>query len=154
LAELIVELEDAVGGGGGSEHVVLEFAGGGEGGEDIFDVVLFYPVEQEEGGVELGHQVGAFGWFEFMDAGFEIGGLGQWDHIITGAGEFENPVGNPFFEGLTGIPGAAILIEIRVKHRQLFHDIKIQMNTTNFLTGDKIKGKRVKVCQKATFQSG
>ena len=49
--------EDTVEGGGGAEDGVLGLAGGGEGGEDVFDVGAVEAVEEEEGGVELGHEV-------------------------------------------------------------------------------------------------
>ena len=58
-----------------------------------------------------------------MDEGFEAGGLGEGDHVISGAGEFEDAVGDPSFESLTPVPGAFFPIKIGRKGGYLINNI-------------------------------
>ena len=91
----------------------------GEGGKDIFDVVSFDAIKKEIRGIEFSHKVEAFRIIPFVNGRFETRGLGQRNHIVARAGQFQNTVGNPFLKRLLFVPQTFLFVEIRRKHRQL-----------------------------------
>ena len=153
LAHLVVVGQDQVEGAGGSEQVLAFFAGAGEGGEDVFNIVALEAVEQEISSVELGHEVGTFVGFPFMDGRVETSGLGQGNHVITGAGQLKNPLGNPLLQGLTPMPRTTIRIKIRGKHRKLLDQKKIKINVSDFLSCNIIERECVKIGKKTALFS-
>jgi hypothetical protein len=48
----------------------------------------------------------------FPIAFLESGGLGEGEHVVGGAGKFQDAVGDPFFEGLFLVPGAFVGVRI------------------------------------------
>lgn len=87
-------MQFAVGVAGGGEGV---FGDGGEGGEHVVEVVFVDVVEECEGGVEFGAEADAFVDAPFVDAvafgALEVAGLGEGLHVVGGAGELEDTLG-------------------------------------------------------------
>jgi len=145
--EVVVVAEDSVEGGCSGECAFVLLAEAGKGGEDIFDVVAVNSIEEEVGGVELGHQIEALRGIPLMNGRVEAGGFSEGNHIVACAGELQNPVGNPFLKGLFLAPGRLLGIEIRGESWHLFNNKIAQIHTTNLLATDVVIGEGIEISQ-------
>jgi len=87
-----------------------------------------------------------------MDGRVKAAGLGEGDHVVAGAGELEDSLADPLFQGCTSGPGAFLLIEVGGKHRELTDDKEVEMEATHFLPSDKIQREAIQVREKARLQ--
>ena len=139
--------EDSGGGCVGGEHVFGFFLEALEGGEDVFDVVAFDAVKQKVRSVEFGHKVKPFCVVPFVNRGLETSGLGQRNHIVARAGQFQHPDGNPFFESMFFIPRAFLPVEVGVESRDLVNNKIAKIYTANFLSADIVIGKSIEIAE-------
>lgn len=86
------------------------FGDGGKGGEHVGEIVFGDVVEVREGGVEFRAELNAFGFAPFVDAAAlrtgEAAGGGEGFHVVGGAGELEDALADPVFEGFALGPSA------------------------------------------------
>ena len=96
-------------------------------------------VEKEKSRVKLGHKLKAFCFAPGVDGRIKGCGFREWLEVIGRAGQFQNPVRNPFFKSLAAVPGTTLGVMIGGKQRELVDDKEIESYSADFLPRDVIE---------------